>query len=113
MYVARAPRLLWGVARSLQSAYEAESAMPLYRPSDTIGGAVWVTQCLDQANIEPRQNVSNREFIFGRGKAKKNHVVIRDLFVVNRDKKKSRFTTKKSRIVIRKNINIVGRQKKI
>ena len=39
--LARAPRLLWGVARSLQSAYEAESAMPLYRPSDTVG-AVWV-----------------------------------------------------------------------
>ena len=40
--LARAPRLLWGVARSLQSAYEAESAMPLYRPSDTVGAA-WVT----------------------------------------------------------------------
>ena len=38
----RAPRLLWGVARSLQSAYEAESVMPLYRPSDTVGAA-WVT----------------------------------------------------------------------
>ena len=33
--LARAPRLLWGVARSLQSAYEAESAMP--RPSDAVG----------------------------------------------------------------------------
>ena len=40
--LARAPRLLWEVARSLQSAYEAESAMPLYRPSDTVGAA-WVT----------------------------------------------------------------------
>ena len=40
--LARAPRLLWGVARSLQPAYEAESAMPLYRPSDTVGAA-WVT----------------------------------------------------------------------
>ena len=40
--LARAPRLLWGVACSLQSAYKAESAMPLYRPSDTVG-AVWVT----------------------------------------------------------------------
>ena len=40
--LARAPRLLWGVARSLQSAYEAESATPLYRPSDTVGAA-WVT----------------------------------------------------------------------
>ena len=40
--LARAPRLLWGVARSLQSAYEAESAMPLYRLSDTVG-AVWAT----------------------------------------------------------------------
>ena len=39
--LARAPRFLWGVARSLQPAYEAESAMPLYRPSDTVG-AVWV-----------------------------------------------------------------------
>ena len=39
--LARAPRLLWGVARSLQSAYEAESDMPLYRPSDTVGAA-WV-----------------------------------------------------------------------
>ena len=39
---ARAPRLLWGVARSLQSAYEAESATPLYHPSDTVGAA-WVT----------------------------------------------------------------------
>ena len=40
--LARAPRLLWGVARSLQSAYEAESATPLYRPSDTVDAA-WVT----------------------------------------------------------------------
>ena len=40
--LARAPRFLWGVARSLQPAYEAESAMPLYRPSDTVGAA-WVT----------------------------------------------------------------------
>ena len=40
--LARAPRLLWGVARSLQPAYETESAMPLYRPSDTVGAA-WVT----------------------------------------------------------------------
>ena len=48
------PALPWGVACSLQSAYEAESAMPLYRPSDTVG-AVWVTWCLDQAHIEPRQ----------------------------------------------------------
>ena len=40
--LARAPRLLWEVARSLQPAYEAESAMPLYRPSDTVGAA-WVT----------------------------------------------------------------------
>ena len=40
--LARAPRLLWGVARSLQSAYEAESVMPLYRPSDTVVAA-WVT----------------------------------------------------------------------
>ena len=40
--LARAPRLLWGVDRSLQSVYEAESAMPLYRPSDTVGAA-WVT----------------------------------------------------------------------
>ena len=40
--LARIPRLLWGVACSLQSAYEAESAMPLYRPLDTVGAA-WVT----------------------------------------------------------------------
>ena len=40
--LARAPRLLWGVARSIQSAYEAESAMPLYRLSNTVGAA-WVT----------------------------------------------------------------------
>ena len=40
--LARAPQLLRGVARSLQSAYEAESAMPPYRPSDTVGAA-WVT----------------------------------------------------------------------
>ena len=40
--LARAPRLLWGVARSLQSAYEAESAMPLCQLSDTVGAA-WVT----------------------------------------------------------------------
>ena len=39
---ARAPRVLWGDARSLRPAYEAESAMPLYRPSDTVGAA-WVT----------------------------------------------------------------------
>ena len=69
MLLARAPRLLWGVARSLQPAYEAESAMPLYRPSDTVGAA-WVTQCLDQAYFEPRQNVSNRDFVFFREKLK-------------------------------------------
>ena len=40
--LARAPRLIGGVARSLQPAYEAESDMPLYRPSDTVGAA-WVT----------------------------------------------------------------------
>ena len=40
--LARAPRLIWGVARSLQSAYEAESATPLYRLSDTVVAA-WVT----------------------------------------------------------------------
>ena len=40
--LARAPRLLWGVARSIQAAYEAESAMPLYRLSNTVGAA-WVT----------------------------------------------------------------------
>ena len=34
--LARAQRLPWGVARSLQSAYEPESSMPLYRPSDTV-----------------------------------------------------------------------------
>ena len=68
--LARAPRLLWGVARCLQSAYEAESAMPLHRPSDTVGAA-WVTLCLDQAYIEPRQNISNRDFIFFREKPKK------------------------------------------
>ena len=37
-----APRLLWGVARSLQSTNEAESVMLLCRPSDTVGAA-WVT----------------------------------------------------------------------
>ena len=61
--------------------------MPLQRPSETVG-KVWGTQCLDQTHIEPRQNVSNRDFFLGGGKAKINHVVIRDLFVVNRDKKK-------------------------
>ena len=40
--LARAPRLLCGVAHSLQLAYDAESAMPLYRRSDTVGAA-WVT----------------------------------------------------------------------
>ena len=40
--LAGAPRLLWEVARCLQPAYEAESAMPLYGPSDTVGAA-WVT----------------------------------------------------------------------
>ena len=90
---ARAPRLLWGVARSLQSAYEAESAIPLYRPSDTVGAA-WVTYSLDQAYIEPRQNVVNRDLFF-QGKVKKNHVVIRDIFVVNRDKQKKTFHDKK------------------
>ena len=34
--LARALRLLWGVARSLQSTYEAESTMPLKRLSDTV-----------------------------------------------------------------------------
>ena len=47
-----------------------QSAMPLYRPSHTVGAA-WVTYCLDQAYIEPRQNVSNRDFIFYRSKLKK------------------------------------------
>ena len=41
-----------------------------------------------QAYIEPRQNVSNRDFIFFRGKQKKKAGVILDLFVANRDKKK-------------------------
>ena len=40
--LARAPWLPWGVARSLHSAYAAESAMHLHRPSDTVGAA-WVT----------------------------------------------------------------------
>ena len=73
--------------------------MPLYRLSDTVGAA-WVTSCLDQAYIEPRQNVLNRDFIWGGGKLKKNHVVIRDLFVVNRAKKNHDSRQKKSRIVI-------------
>ena len=47
--LARAPRLLWGVARSLQSAYEAESALPLYRASGTVG-AVWVKGTLALAH---------------------------------------------------------------
>ena len=42
MLVSPGLRLLWGVARSLQSANEAESAMPLYRLSDTVGAA-WGT----------------------------------------------------------------------
>ena len=53
--------------------------MPLNRPSDTVGAA-WVPSYLDQAYIEPRQNVANRDFIFFREKLKKNHVVIRDFF---------------------------------
>ena len=40
--LARAQRLLWAAARCPQSAYEAESVMPLYYPSDTVGAA-WVT----------------------------------------------------------------------
>ena len=60
--------------------------MPLYRPSDTVGAA-WVTFCLDQAHIEPQQNVSNRDFILFKGKLQKNHAVIRDIFSVNSDKK--------------------------
>ena len=67
---ARAQGLLWEVARCLQSAYEAESAMPLYRPSDTVGtvqrrlrGAL-----IRDLHIEPRQNAKNHDFIFFRGK---------------------------------------------
>ena len=41
--LARALRLLWGIARSLRSAYEAQSAMSLYRSSDTVVGAACVT----------------------------------------------------------------------
>ena len=44
-------------------AYEVEAAMPLYRPSDTVG-AVIVTWYLDQAYIEPLHIVTNRDFIF-------------------------------------------------
>ena len=40
--LARARRCLWAAARCPQSAYEAESTMPLYWPSDTVGAA-WVT----------------------------------------------------------------------
>ena len=69
--LARAPWLLWGVAHSLQSAYEAESAMPLYGLSHTVDAA-WITSCLDQAYIGPRQNVANRDFIFFREKLKKS-----------------------------------------
>ena len=76
--LARAAGLIWGVASSLQSAYEAASAMPLYRPSDTVGAAC-ITSCLDQAYIAPRQNVANRDFFFLKGKAEDN-VVIRDFF---------------------------------
>ena len=35
--LARAQRFLWVAARCPQTAYEAESAMPRYRPSDTVG----------------------------------------------------------------------------
>ena len=61
--LARALRLLWEVARCLKSVCEEETDMSLYRPSDTVGAA-WVTYCLDQAYIEPRQNVTNRDFMF-------------------------------------------------
>ena len=40
--LARPSRFLWGRARSLQSAYEGNFAMPLYPPSHTVGAA-WVT----------------------------------------------------------------------
>ena len=42
MLVSPGPAASLGIARSLQSLYEAESAMPLYRPLDTVG-EVWVT----------------------------------------------------------------------
>ena len=63
--LARAQRLPCSAACCPQSGYEAESAMPLRRPSDTVGAA-WVTQRLDQAYIEPRQ--MSRIVIFLKGK---------------------------------------------
>ena len=43
--LARAQRCLWVAARCPQAAYEAESAMPLYRLSDTVG-ARWLRSAL-------------------------------------------------------------------
>ena len=38
--LACAQRILWAAARCSRSAYEAGSAMPLYRPSDAVGSRV-------------------------------------------------------------------------
>ena len=63
---ARAQRCLWAAARYPKSAYEAVWHAPI-PASDTVGAA-WVTECLDQVYIEPRQNVTNRDFVFVRKK---------------------------------------------
>ena len=56
--------------------------MPLYRPSDRCG----LRSALIR-HISSHDKTSRIVIIFFREKMKKNHVVIRDLFVVNRDKK--------------------------
>ena len=69
MLVSPGPAAFFGASLALYNRHTKQSPMPLYRPSDT-AGAVWITQCLDQAYIKPRQNVSNRDFIFFREKLK-------------------------------------------
>ena len=62
--------------------------MPLDRPSDTVGAARG-SLCLDQAYIEPQQNVTNRDSVFFMEKLEKlaSCCVIFLAFAVNRDMK--------------------------
>ena len=75
--LARAPPLLWGVARSLQWAYETESAMPYT--------GLWiplVRRGLRSAlirHISSHDKISRIVILFFVGKSEKNHVVNRDL----------------------------------
>ena len=60
--LARAQRCIWAAGLCPQSAYEAESAIALYRPSVAVGAA-WVAKSLYQVYFESTRNVTNRDFV--------------------------------------------------